>query len=500
MKKKILGDSKAGISQLTSDGGSWRTRHLRIRSAKLRELLQHGDGDWSIEHRDGNSLVSDGLTKALQKAKFASYISMLGMVTQETEPQQGGAGPKVRSMRSGLEMDVAKVALGAGVAMLLKNYKTEGILLLAAAGLSACYGFYEQETKRPEKKKRPQQNSRDQEPPKGMTDEAAHLPKEENGVTGKPMDFLGCPRDNGSVGRDGPGLRAYRVTSGGASSNGGGKGKSTAAASGSSSSGKGSTAAARGRAVGTSWMGESQQSGREQTMSMNLQSESGDLVREHRALGQAVETTPAEGRRHADGRYEEPHEGYSVAATSSSLEASGFTGWMRAEGVASTPPRPETGESDDDDSGSSKGIPMNPKVIQRNREHKSPWLLPRYTQAPTRRSDDWDLSLYRSHGWLVRVHGKPRKRCFHPIHRSTPTSAADFADTRVSSVFEQNARHRILPDLWKDPANVEVEGLRTPWVGYTFFKVLSRDEDQQVPVARTTSPTEESDGSFEKVP
>ena len=143
---------------------------------------------------------------------------------------------------------------------------------------------------------------------------------------------------------------------------------------------------------------------------------------------------------------------------------------------------------------------MNPKVIQRNREHKSPWLLPRYTQAPTRRSDDWDLSLYRSHGWLVRVHGKPRKRCFHPIHRSTPTSAADFADTRVSSVFEQNARHRILPDLWKDPANVEVESLRTPWVGYTFFKVLSRDEDQQVPVARVASPTEESDGSFEKVP
>lgn len=347
-------------------------------------------------------------------------------------------------MRSGLEMDVAKVALGAGMAMLLKNYKTEGILLLAAAGLSACYGLYGQETKRPEKNKRPKQNSKVQEPPKGMTDEAAHPPKEENGVTGKPMDILGCPRDNGSVGRNGPGLRAYRVTSGGASSNGGGKGKSTAAASGSSSSGKGSTAAARGKAVGTSWMGESQHSGREQTMSMNLQSESGDLVevsmkvtsgkgrrergvgktvetspagatlhpgpeggdleaveispasegflragREQGAFGEAVETTPAEGRSH-----EEPYEGYSVAATPSSLEASGAAGWMQAEGVASTPPRPETGESDDDDSGSSKGIPMNPKVIQRNREHKSPWLLPRYTQAPTRRSDDWDL--YRS--------------------------------------------------------------------------------------------------------
>jgi len=219
--------------------------------------------------------------------------------------------------------------------------------------------------------------------------------------------------------------------------------------------------------------------------------------REQGPFGEAVEITPAEGRSH-----EEPYEGYSVAATPSSLEASGAAGWMQAEGVASTPPRPETGENDDDDSGSSKGIPMNPKVIQRNREHKSPWLLPRYTQAPTRRSDDWDLSLYRSHGWLVRVHGKPRKRCFHPIHRSTPTSAADFADTRVSSVFEQNARHRILPDLWKDPANVEVEGLRTPWVGYTFFKVLRQGEDQRaetLEAPHASSQASESDGSFEKI-
>ena len=81
------------------------------------------------------------------------------MVTQEKEPEQGEAGPKVRSRKIGFEMDVAKIALGAGMAMLLKNYKREGILLLAAAGLSACYGWYEQEKKRPEKNKRPQQNS-----------------------------------------------------------------------------------------------------------------------------------------------------------------------------------------------------------------------------------------------------------------------------------------------------------------------------------------------------
>ena len=116
---------------------------------------------------------------------------------------------------------------------------------------------------------------------------------------------------------------------------------------------------------------------------------------------------------------------------------------------------------------------------------------------------DWDLSLYGSHGWLVRTHGKPRKRCFHPIHRSTPTSAAELADERVSSVFE-TARHRILPDSWKDPANVEVQGLETPWVGYTFFKVLQRGEDQRAGFLEAHGGASEaaatSDGDFEKIP
>ena len=122
VKKKILGDSKAGIAQLTSDGGSWRTRHLRIRSAKLRELLQQESGEWTIEHRDGNFLVSDGLTKALHGLKFAHYISMLGMVTQEENgvAEKKMSEPRVCMMKVGMEMEIAKVALGAGLALLAK--------------------------------------------------------------------------------------------------------------------------------------------------------------------------------------------------------------------------------------------------------------------------------------------------------------------------------------------------------------------------------------------
>ena len=43
VKKDMQGESKSGISQLTADTGAWRTLHLRLRSAKLREVIQSPD-------------------------------------------------------------------------------------------------------------------------------------------------------------------------------------------------------------------------------------------------------------------------------------------------------------------------------------------------------------------------------------------------------------------------------------------------------------------------
>ena len=40
VKMHMQGESKSGTSQLTADTGAWRTRHLRLRSAKLREVIQ----------------------------------------------------------------------------------------------------------------------------------------------------------------------------------------------------------------------------------------------------------------------------------------------------------------------------------------------------------------------------------------------------------------------------------------------------------------------------
>ena len=40
VKKSLIGDCKAALAQLLGDTGPWRTRHLRLRSSKLREALR----------------------------------------------------------------------------------------------------------------------------------------------------------------------------------------------------------------------------------------------------------------------------------------------------------------------------------------------------------------------------------------------------------------------------------------------------------------------------
>ena len=64
--KCLYGDSKAGISVVASDCGPWRTRHLRIRAHKLREVVQDMEAPWAIRHLSGPLLIADGFTKVLR--------------------------------------------------------------------------------------------------------------------------------------------------------------------------------------------------------------------------------------------------------------------------------------------------------------------------------------------------------------------------------------------------------------------------------------------------
>ena len=78
----LYGDNKAALAQCNQDTGPWRTRHLRLRSAKLREALHQEGALWQARHMSGQDLVADGLTKSLQGQSFQRFKEKLCLVGQ----------------------------------------------------------------------------------------------------------------------------------------------------------------------------------------------------------------------------------------------------------------------------------------------------------------------------------------------------------------------------------------------------------------------------------
>ncbi len=70
-------DSQSAISVLISEGGSWRTRHLRLRSNFARQAILAGE--WSVHHIPGAKMVADLGTKALTSGRINDLKRLLGM-------------------------------------------------------------------------------------------------------------------------------------------------------------------------------------------------------------------------------------------------------------------------------------------------------------------------------------------------------------------------------------------------------------------------------------
>lgn len=96
LEKILYGDNRTAIGMASGTAaGTWRTRHLRIRAAILREAAspcnQLPEGFWKIQHLKGAELVADGLTKALLGQSFFRFLEDLGMVMPPRE-EHGQAG------------------------------------------------------------------------------------------------------------------------------------------------------------------------------------------------------------------------------------------------------------------------------------------------------------------------------------------------------------------------------------------------------------------------
>ena len=73
-EKTLFCDNTAAVALATSKGGSWRTRHLKIRAAHLRYKTE--TEEWKVRHLAGLDIVADIGTKALRGDRIA-YLNEL---------------------------------------------------------------------------------------------------------------------------------------------------------------------------------------------------------------------------------------------------------------------------------------------------------------------------------------------------------------------------------------------------------------------------------------
>ena len=73
-EKTLFCDNTAAVALATSKGGSWRTRHLKVRAAHLRYKTE--TEEWKVRHLAGLDMVADIGTKALRGDRIA-YLNEL---------------------------------------------------------------------------------------------------------------------------------------------------------------------------------------------------------------------------------------------------------------------------------------------------------------------------------------------------------------------------------------------------------------------------------------
>ena len=359
---------------------------------------------------------------------------------------------------------------------------------------------YQQERKRPEEEwERPQQDPKMDTTPKGLMDGAAHPPKSYEGVTGKTQTGFRGPRDKtGSLGSSGPGLRAIRTGRASVGSNGGeqDEGASTTSE----------------RAKGKSADVESSRG--EQSVQVRMKSGGREVcvdvkVSEPKNRSEASTTkTQVKSDEKERGGYEKELTTKNSPGTATGVQDAEFLGMKQSShvtaGYSGTSASAAQGAAGSmsfrGTSGGSLIVVPEANSMSAEGQRKcaeEPWELQRFVVPPSLRSDKWDLSLA-AYGWYIKVHGKPRKRNFHPLHRSTPVLTTDLQTTRTTVVFGANGERRVVQDLWPDSGNVLLDDT-LQWRGYTFFKMVAAVDGAADAVAGRDPESPSSDSSFEKV-
>ena len=94
-EKVVYGDNSSALSILMNPDGGWRTRHLRLRSSCLRELLRDDPQNWKVRHQRGIDLPADMLTKPIVlQREWIKFWHLLGFHVDPEIPKYGEDSPK----------------------------------------------------------------------------------------------------------------------------------------------------------------------------------------------------------------------------------------------------------------------------------------------------------------------------------------------------------------------------------------------------------------------
>ena len=139
LRKEMISDSQAAVSICLAEGGSWRTRHLRLRASHARQRFVKGD--WVLRHCPGEEMLADIGTKPLAATRLNYLKGLIGMsgrrkegenegekARSQDEPKKSEEIPQVEMM---LKMVVLLASIG-GVKAQGREEEMRGFLVVAA--------------------------------------------------------------------------------------------------------------------------------------------------------------------------------------------------------------------------------------------------------------------------------------------------------------------------------------------------------------------------------
>ena len=97
--RELRVDNSAAITLASEEGGSWRTRHLKVRAASLRQRIQ--DGWATITHCPGEWQLADGLTKILASKRMDMLMGRWGLGPQGRRERDDPHG--LRSLQASVQ-------------------------------------------------------------------------------------------------------------------------------------------------------------------------------------------------------------------------------------------------------------------------------------------------------------------------------------------------------------------------------------------------------------